>query len=138
MEGKLSFDDCQLLLKDYVMRSDFQYLMSNKVSIDEVKSLLNGKVGDEDLKSDLNSIYNKYDDWYRDVNKKLSACALQRDFDALAATVDLKASIAEVNEGLDGKANKQSVTNALQRKANKTDFEALLAQKVDAVRRTKL
>lgn len=133
LEGKLTFDDCQLLLKDYVLKSDFQYIVSSKATIEEVQVLLEGKTSIENYKNDMTALYNKYEEWHREFNRKLTNFALQRDLDALAATVDLKANIADVNESLDSKANKQTVANALHKKANKADFEAMLAQKADQV-----
>jgi hypothetical protein len=43
----------------------------------------------------------------------MSTFALQKDFGYLSTLMEQKASIEEVNEGLQQKANKTSVANAL-------------------------
>jgi DNA-binding IscR family transcriptional regulator len=132
LETKLSFDDCQSILKDnYISKSDFQYLMSNKASIDEVRNLMDSKISASEFKLENNSLHQKWDDIYKDLNKKISNCVNSRDFQALTATVEIKANLAEMNEQLESKANKQSVANALHRKANRSDVESLLARKAD-------
>lgn len=40
----MTFEDTQLMLKDYTLKSDIQYLLSNKVTLDEVKQLLEGNI----------------------------------------------------------------------------------------------
>ena len=133
LDSKLSFDDCQTILKDYVIKSDFQYLLANKASIDEVKSLLDSKASLQELKSEISSIYQKTDDNYREINKRFSNTVNNRDFQALSSAVETKANLTEMNEQLESKANKQSVSNALHRKANRSDVESLLARKADIV-----
>ena len=133
LDSKLSFDDCQTILKDYVLKSDFQYLISNKASIDEVKTLLDSKASLLELKSEIGLIYQKTDDINREINKRFSNTVNNRDFQALSSIVDTKANLIEMNEQFESKANKQSVSNALHRKANRSDFESLLARKADIV-----
>jgi hypothetical protein len=40
LDGKLSFDDTQILLKDFCLKSDVHYLLSQKVGIDEMNENL--------------------------------------------------------------------------------------------------
>jgi hypothetical protein len=46
LESRISVDDFQTMLKDYVLRSDFQFILSNKAGIDEVKTLLESRVSE--------------------------------------------------------------------------------------------
>ena len=57
------------------------------------------------------------------MSKRLSNCALQKDFNYLTSILDTKANLDDVNEGLQKKANKESVANALHRKANKSEVD---------------
>ena len=50
LDDKVSFEDCQTLLKDYVIKADFQYLMSSKVEIDEMKKYMETKLEMTDFK----------------------------------------------------------------------------------------
>lgn len=133
LESKPSTEDILSILKDYVLRSDFQYLLSSKASIDEVKTLLENRVSTQEFKSETTALNNRLEDFYRETNKKLANLVTQREFQALSATVDQKANLNEMMEQLESKANKQSVANALHRKANRADVEALLARKADIV-----
>ncbi len=133
LEGKPSTEDLLSLLKDYVLRSDFQYLLSNKASIDEVKTLLEGRVSTQEFRSETTAISNRLEDLYKDSSKKFANLVSQREFQALSANVEQKANLNEMMEQLESKANKQSVANALHRKANRADVEALLARKADIV-----
>lgn len=133
LETKLTYDECQSMLRDYVLKSDFQYSMSTKASVEEVKSFLESRVSTHELKQEINSLYDKFDDWYSEINRKLSSFAHQRELENVKSLLDMKANIDYVNEGLESRATKQSVNSSLQRKANKSDVEAMLLQKADAV-----
>lgn len=37
LDGKISYDDVQLMLKDYITRTDFQYSLSSKLSVEDMK-----------------------------------------------------------------------------------------------------
>lgn len=132
LEGKISLDDCQTILRDYVLRSDFQYIVSNKASLDDIKRIIESQVSGSEVRKELNSVNDKMDDLWRETNKKLTNYALQKDFQSLAAQVDQKANLSEMNEQLENKANKQSVSNALHKKANRAEIEVLLSRKVEA------
>lgn len=74
----------------------------------------------------------KVEEIYRDISKRVSNCALQKDFNYLSSVLESKANVEDVNESLQNKANKQSVANALHRKANRTDIDQILETKADA------
>ena len=65
----------------------------------------------------------KLEDIYRDLSKRVTNCALQKDFNYMQSMLETKANIDDVNESLNSKANKQSVANALHRKANRSDLD---------------
>jgi hypothetical protein len=134
LDGKMSYDDCQTILKDYVLKSDLQYLLSNKVSIDELRNLLDNKASSNELKGELNGLNLKFEDLQRELNKKTGTLASLREIQAIKESLDLKANLADMNEALETKANKQSVANALHRKANRSDIDSLLSRKADVVR----
>jgi hypothetical protein len=131
LENKISVDDIHTVLRDYVLRSDFQFLMSNKAGIDEVKTLLETRVSEQDFRGEVMNISSKFEDLYKETQKSRTNYVNQREFQALCATVDQKANLNEMNEQLESKANKQSVANALHRKSNRSDVEALLARKAE-------
>ena len=133
LEGKISLDDCQTILRDYVLCSDFQYIISNKASVDEIKRIIESQVSGNEVRKEINSVNEKLDDLWRETNKKFTNYALQKDLQSLSAQLDQKADLAEMNEQLENKANKQSVSNALHKKANRADIEVLLSRKVEAV-----
>ena len=107
--------------------------MSNKASLDDIKRIIESQVSGSEVRKELNSVNDKLDDLWRETNKKLTNYALQKDFQSLAAQVDQKANLSEMNEQLENKANKQSVSNALHKKANRAEIEVLLSRKVEAV-----
>ena len=131
LDSKLSFEDLQALLKDYVLRSDLQYLISNKVSLEEIRNLLENKANLHEVKSEVSNLAAKIDESQRDVFKKMGTLASQRDLQQFQDVLDQKANLAEVNEALESKANKQSVANALHRKANRSDMDTILSKKAD-------
>lgn len=131
LDSKISFDDMQTLMKDYVPRSDLQYHLSNKVGIEDIRNLLDNKANNHELKSEISSLANRIEDSQRDIYKKLSTVASQRDIQQIHEALDQKANLLETNEALEAKANKQSVANALHRKANRSDIDTLLSKKAD-------
>jgi hypothetical protein len=52
----MSFDDVQIMLKDFSLKSDVHYLMSQKVSMDELRMVVDEKVGVRELEADFLSI----------------------------------------------------------------------------------
>lgn len=98
-----------------------------------MQKVLENKANNHEMSLELQSLNSKLEDIYRDVSKRLSNCALQKDFAYLQTMVDTKANLDEINEALQSKANKQSVANALHRKANRSDIDQLLEQKADMV-----
>ncbi len=135
LEGKISLDDCHTILRDYVLRSDFQYIVSNKASLDDIKNIVESRVSGHEIKKELSGVNDRLDDLWRDVNKRLSNYVPLRDHQTLVAAVEQKANLNDMNEQLENKANKQSVSNALHKKANRAEIEALLARKVESVTR---
>lgn len=53
MDGKISFDDIQTILKEYTLKADVQYLLSNKINIDEVKNIMENRVGTNEISQEL-------------------------------------------------------------------------------------
>lgn len=90
-----------------------QYFLSNKVSVEEVSRLLQNKTNTHEINSQIQHLDAKVEDIYREIQQKMSTFALQKDFGYLSTLMEQKASIEEVNEGLQQKANKTSVANAL-------------------------
>lgn len=133
LEGKISFEDAQALLRDYTTKTDLQYQLSHKISVEEIKGLLETKVSTHEFKNELINLDNKIDDFNRDSNKKISGVATQKDIQTILESLELKANMSDLQEGLESKANKQSVANALHRKANRSDVDQLLAKKADSV-----
>lgn len=76
-----------------------------------------------EINLELSSINSKVEEIYRDLSKRMSNCALQKDFTYLQTMMETKANIDDINESLQNKANKQSVANALHRKANRSDLD---------------
>ncbi len=101
-------------------------MLSNKVSVEELMRVLQTKSNMHEVNMDINQINSKLDDMIKDFNKRVTNCALQKDFAFLQAVIDKKADLDFINDSLSQKANKQSVANALHRKANRTDVEELL------------
>jgi flagellin-specific chaperone FliS len=85
--------------------------------------IMENKANQHETNLELQSLNSKVEDIYRDLSKRLTNCALQKDFAYLQTVIETKANIDDVNESLQGKANKQSVANALHRKANRSDID---------------
>ncbi len=84
---------------------------------------MENKANMHEINIEVQSMNSKIEEIYRDLSKRLSNCALQKDFSYLQSILEQKANVEEVNEALQNKANKQSVANALHRKANRTDID---------------
>jgi len=93
---------------------------------------MESKANMHEMSMELQSLNQKVEESYKELAKKLSGCALQKDFSYLASVLETKANLEDVNESLNNKANKQSVANALHRKANRSDIDGLLEAKADA------
>ena len=50
IDSKISFDDLQLVMKDFVQKSDMQYFLSSKVSLEEMRSMLENRSYSQDLR----------------------------------------------------------------------------------------
>ena len=133
LEGKVSQNDFNTMLRDYVLNSELQYLLSNKANLDDIKTVLDTRSNGHEVRKEMSTVNDRLDDLYRDINKKFSNYVPQREFQALLTTVDQKANLQEITEELNTKANKQSVSNALHKKANRAEIEALLARKAETV-----
>lgn len=123
VEQRLTFEEVQSMLDDKVGKGDLQYLLSNKVSVEELGKVLEGKAGAHEVHCELQAIQSRLDEAQRELSKRLTGCALQKDLSYLQSVVETKATIEDMNEALQAKANKQTVANALHRKANRTDVD---------------
>ena len=134
LETKLSFEDSQNILKDFVLKTDVQYILNEKVGIEEVKQLLDIKLDINDHKNDFSNFNNKFEEFQLFFEEKMQNCISNIEIQDLYNKLDKKANLSEMNESLETKANKQSVSNALHRKANKTDVEMMLSRKPELVK----
>ncbi len=71
-----------------------------------MQKVLENKANLHEVNIELQSLNGKVEEIYRDLSKRLSNCALQKDFTYLSSVVEAKANLDEVNEGLQSKANK--------------------------------
>lgn len=97
-----------------------------------MQKVLENKANMHEINIELSSMNSKLEEIYRDLSKRLSNCALQKDFNYIQSVLETKANVDDLNEALQNKANKQSVANALHRKANRTDIDQILESKADA------
>jgi tetrahydromethanopterin S-methyltransferase subunit G len=93
-------------LEEKVAKADLQYLLSNKISVEELGKIMENKANINEVNLELNSLNSKVEEIYRDLSKRMSNCALQKDFAYLSTMVESKASTDDVTEWLQGKANK--------------------------------
>jgi len=84
---------------------------------------MESKANSHEMGIEIQSVNAKIEEIYRDLSKRMSNCALQKDFNYLQSVVETKANVEDMNEALQNKANKQSVANALHRKANRSDID---------------
>lgn len=105
--------------------------MNSKPSLEEVRHLVETKVGHAELQSEISTISLKVDDVHKELMKKSSTFATNKELQSLTQLVDQKANINDVNEALATKASKDSVINALHRKANKAETDSIIKSKVD-------
>jgi hypothetical protein len=89
------------------------------------------KVGHAELQSEITQISLKVDDVHKELMKKSSTFATNKELQNLTQLVDQKANVNDVNEALATKASKDSVINALHRKANKAETDSMIKAKVD-------
>lgn len=93
-------------MEDRVTKQDLQYMISNKVSIEELTRVLQTKSNVHEVNMDLTQINQKIEEILKDVNKRITNCALQKDFAFIQSMVDKKADLDFVTESLSQKANK--------------------------------
>ncbi len=89
------------------------------------------KVGHAELQAETSTLNLKLDDLHKDLLKKSSTFASQKEVSHIASLLDSKANLNDMNEALASKASKDSVINALHRKANKAEIEAMVKAKLD-------
>lgn len=76
IDHKQSGDDIHRILDNHVTKQDLQYMLSNKVSIEELGRVLQSKSNVHEVNMDISSLNQKFDDMLKDLNKRLSNCAL--------------------------------------------------------------
>ena len=100
-------------------KNEMNLILSNKISIEEFGRIIDSKSNAHEVSSMVQSLDDKIQDVYSDLNKRISASASQKDLSYLSLLLDKKANSDDVNESLQQKANKTTVSNALGRKVNK-------------------
>ena len=100
-------------------KNEMNLILSNKISIEEFGRIIDTKSNAHEVRSMVQSLEDKIQDVYSDLNKRINASASQKDLSYLSLLVDKKANLDDVNESLQQKANKTTVSNALGRKVNK-------------------
>lgn len=98
LESKISFEDLQTILKDYIGKSEVLYLLSTKVSLDEVRQLLETKMNQGELRRELNTLSQKVDDVYKEISKKGQRYVKKEDFEVISSQLEQKASLIDFQE----------------------------------------
>ena len=65
-----------------------------------MQKVLENKANMHEINIEISSMNSKLDEIYRDLSKRLSNCALQKDFNYLTSVLETKANVDEVNESL--------------------------------------
>lgn len=133
LDGKLSVEDCQGILKDYALTDDVQYLLANKIGKDEIRSLTENKISLQDFRREMDMLDDKLTDLYNETQRKLSTVVTQREFQSLNFALDQKVDISHLNQELESKADKQIIEKALSKKLNRGDIDSVLVKKADLV-----
>jgi hypothetical protein len=131
IESRGPLMDLQAQLEQKVSRSDLSFLLGSRPTVDEVKTLMEGKVTSRELDSTTQMVLSKLEESTRDLLRRISTCAQERDFRALEGVLHEKANQADVEEALNEKASKQMVSTTLSRKANVSDVEVMLSTKAE-------
>ena len=67
---------------------------------------MENKANMHEINIEIQSLNQKVEEIYRDTSKRLSNCALQKDFNYLQGIIETKANVDDINEALNNKANK--------------------------------
>jgi len=131
IESRGPLMDLQAQLEQKVSRSDLSFLLGSRPTVDEVKTLMEGKVTSREMDAATQMLLSKLEDSTKDLSRRISTCAQERDFRALESVLQEKANQSDVEEALNDKAGKQMVSTALSRKANLSDVEVMLSSKAE-------
>ncbi|EAR92032.3 hypothetical protein TTHERM_00105270 (macronuclear) [Tetrahymena thermophila SB210] len=135
VDNKIAFEDVQLILRDYALKSEVAFQISQKTNEDDVKRIVSNSQVDNELNDQIQVLGARLDEFQREYAKSQINNNFQnqvmKDVEFIIGQLDTKANISDVQEALETKANKQSVANALHRKANRTDIDVLIEKKVD-------
>ncbi|CAD8114060.1 unnamed protein product [Paramecium primaurelia] len=125
LDTKITYEDSQVLLKDYVLKADMQYLLSNKIDVDEMKQLLEKQQSGE-FKGEMQNMKHKIEELQTQISKKFQQVPSMKDFSQLSQQVELKANLQEMNELLETKASKHQVQQAVNKKISKQELDQIL------------
>ena len=126
-----SVDEISSLNEDKVSKKELQSALSQKLSIEDAKCIFDKKSDAIETNQNFISMQREIDNISKEINKKISQCALSKDISKLSAMISQKASIGEMNDLLNLKISKEEMINALRSKANKIDVDQCLKTKID-------
>ena len=126
-----SVDEISSLNEDKVSKKELQSALSQKLSIEDAKCIFDKKSDAIETNQNFISMQREIDNISKEINKKISQCALSKDISKLSAMISQKASIGEMNDLLNLKTSKEEMINALRSKANKIDVDQCLKTKID-------
>ena len=126
-----SVDEISSLNEDKVSKKELQSALSQKLSIEDAKCIFDKKSDAIETNQNFISMQRQIDNISKEINKKISQCALSKDISKLSAMISQKASIGEMNDLLNLKISKEEMINALRSKANKIDVDQCLKTKID-------
>ena len=126
-----SADEISSLNEDKVSKKELQSALSQKLSIEDAKCIFDKKSDAIETNQNFISMQREIDNISKEINKKISQCALSKDISKLSAMISQKASIGEMNDLLNLKISKEEMINALRSKANKIDVDQCLKTKID-------
>ena len=126
-----SVDEISSMNEDKVSKKELQSALSQKLSIEDAKCIFDKKSDAIETNQNFISMQREIDNISKEINKKISQCALSKDISKLSAMISQKASIGEMNDLLNLKISKEEMINALRSKANKIDVDQCLKTKID-------